>query len=111
MLETVAGARARGKTPLAALSGYGLSGDAFHKTGPDPTGSGVARAIRSALDHAGIRADEVGYVNAHGTGTAANDPAEWRALQAVFGSRAREIPISATKSVLGHARPPPVFWK
>jgi 3-oxoacyl-[acyl-carrier-protein] synthase II len=104
VLETRAGARARAVRVRASLLGYGLSGDAFHETGPDPTGSGVARAIRAALGHAGVRPEEIGYVNAHGTGTAANDPAEWRALQSVFGARARELPTSSTKSVIGHAQ-------
>jgi 3-oxoacyl-[acyl-carrier-protein] synthase II len=97
-------AAARGVDARAVLSGYGLSGDAFHETGPDPTGSGVARAIRGALSHAGIGPAEVDYVNAHGTGTQANDPAEWRALQSVLGERANGVPTSSTKSVLGHAQ-------
>jgi 3-oxoacyl-[acyl-carrier-protein] synthase II len=84
--------------------GYGLSTDAFHDTGPDPTGAGIARALRNALAHAGVAADEIDYVNAHGTGTRANDPAEWRAIQHVLGARAASVPVSASKSFLGHAQ-------
>lgn len=104
VLERRADARARGATAAFAVLGYGLSADGFHDTGPDPTGAGVARAIRAALDHAGVTPDQVDYVNAHGTGTRANDPAEWRALQPVFGRRAEALPIRASKSFLGHAQ-------
>jgi 3-oxoacyl-[acyl-carrier-protein] synthase II len=104
ILERTESARRRGaSTPLAVL-GYGLSADAFHDTGPDPTGAGVARAMRTALEHAGLSPDQVEYVNAHGTGTLANDPAEWRAIQQVFGQRARSLPVSSSKSFLGHAQ-------
>lgn len=95
---------ARAVRVRARLLGYGLSADAFHDTGPDPTGSGVSRAVQSALRQAGLSPDAIGYVNAHGTGTSANDPAEWRALSRVFGERARGLPVSSTKSVLGHAQ-------
>jgi 3-oxoacyl-[acyl-carrier-protein] synthase II len=94
----------RGLRPHAALAGYGLSCDAYHETGPDPSGAGVARAVRMALADAGLTGREVGYVNAHGTGTQANDPAEWRALRAALGSRAAEIPVSSSKGHLGHAQ-------
>lgn len=87
-----------------AVLGYGLSTDAFHDTGPDPTGAGVARALRGALAHAGVAPDEVDYVNAHATGTRANDPAEWRAIQQVLGARAASVPVSGSKSFLGHAQ-------
>ncbi len=87
-----------------ALLGYGLSLDGFHETSPDPSGAGVARGIRAALRHAGVAPDEIDYVNAHGTGTAQNDPAEWRAIQHVFGPRAGAIPVSSSKSFLGHAQ-------
>src|SRR5690606_22076469 len=86
------------------LRGYGIAGDGFHDTGPDPTGAGVARAMRGALAAAGVAPDEVDYVNAHGTGTAANDPAEWRAIQAVLGERAASVPVSSSKSFLGHGQ-------
>lgn len=104
ILERGASADRRGAAAPLAVLGYGLSADAFHDTGPDPTGAGLARAMRAALDHAGLPADQVGYVNAHGTGTLANDPAEWRAIQQVFGQRARSLPVSSSKSFLGHAQ-------
>ena len=95
--------RARGAARHALL-GYGLSSDAYHETGPDPSGLGIARAIRGALVHAGVAADAIDYVNAHGTGTAAGDPAEWRALRHVLGPRADRVPVSSSKSFLGHAQ-------
>jgi len=93
-----------GAAPLAELAGYGLAGDAFHETSPDPRGGGVARAMRGALGDAGWRAEDVDYVNAHGTGTAANDEAEWLGTEAALGPRARAIPVSASKGMLGHAQ-------
>jgi 3-oxoacyl-[acyl-carrier-protein] synthase II len=104
VLEPLAAARARGARPLASVLGYGLSADAFHETAPDPTGSGIARALRSALGDAGLASSDVDYVNAHGTGTAANDPAECRALADVLGHALERIPVSSTKSALGHAQ-------
>lgn len=102
VLESAAHARARGASPLAALLGYGLSADGHHATAPDPTGAGLARAIACALDDAGVDAAAIDYVNAHGTGTEANDPAEHRALCRALGERAARIPVSSTKSYLGH---------
>jgi len=103
VLESARQARRRGVKPLATLSGYGLASDAFHETSPDPQGAGVARTLRAALEDAGIEPGRIGYVNTHGTGTAANDPAEWLALQSVFGGG--ELPaISSTKSYFGHAQ-------
>jgi len=104
VIERRAAAEARGVRARAAFLGYGLSGDAYHETGPDPSGSGVARGIRSALTHAGVRPEEIDYINAHGTGTAANDAAEWRALQSVFGARVRGVPVSSIKGIIGHAQ-------
>jgi 3-oxoacyl-[acyl-carrier-protein] synthase II len=104
VLERGSAARERGARPRAALPGYGLSGDAFHETSPDPTGSGVERALRGALGDAGLSADDVGYVNAHGSGTEANDPSEWRGIQRGLGRRAHELPVSSTKGALGHAQ-------
>ena len=89
----------------AWLRGYGLSGDAYHETSPEPRGRGVAAAIRGALDDAGASEAEIGYFNAHGTGTAANDTAEWCAVQSVFGSDlGSSLPLSSTKGHLGHAQ-------
>lgn len=104
VVERAEAAARRGVASTHALYGYGLSADAFHETGPDPTGAGVARAMRGAIEHAGLAPDAVDYVNAHGTGTRANDPAEWRAIQHVFGERARVLPISSSKSFLAHGQ-------
>ncbi len=88
----------------AHLAGYGLSSDAWHETSPEPRGAGVARAIEGALRDARLAPAAIDYVNAHGTGTAANDDAEWRGVTAALGARAAEVPISASKSLLGHAQ-------
>lgn len=104
VLESRARAEARGAEPRATLLGHALSGDAFHETSPDPHGSGVARALRNTLAHAGLSPADVGYINAHGTGSAVNDAAEWRAIQTVFGELADGIPVSSSKGHLGHAQ-------
>jgi len=104
LLERRREAEARGATPLAALLGYGLSDDAYHETTPDPAGAGVARAVTSALLDAGIPPGELGYVNAHATGTEANDAAEWRGLGRAVGEPLARIPVSGSKSFLGHAQ-------
>lgn len=104
VLERREQARRRGARPRAVILGYGLSGDAFHETMPHPRGAGVALALRGALTHAGLGPSDVGYVNAHGTGTVANDGAEWKALREVFGPRAETLPVSSTKGHLGHAQ-------
>ena len=85
--------------PLAELLGYGLSGDAWHATAPDPDGAGCERAMRAALDDGGLGPADIDYVNAHGTGTEANDAAESRSLRRIFGD---STPISSTKSFFGH---------
>jgi 3-oxoacyl-[acyl-carrier-protein] synthase II len=104
ILESAAQARARGLRPRAVLRGFGLSADAYHATSPDPAGAGVARAMQLAIADAGLGPEDIGYVNAHGTGTVANDTAEWKGIRAVFGARAERLPVSATKSYLGHAQ-------
>jgi 3-oxoacyl-[acyl-carrier-protein] synthase II len=104
ILEKESFARKRGAKYAAVLRGYGLSADAHHATAPDPTGSGVARGISAALRDAGMDPAEIDYINAHGTGTAANDPAEWRAIQSVFGARSAKIPVSSSKGHFGHAQ-------
>jgi len=88
--------------PLAWLSGFGLSNDAWHESSPDPSGAGLANAARGALAHAGLAPEQIDYVNAHGTGTEANDAAETRALREVFGETLP--PVSSTKAALGHAQ-------
>jgi 3-oxoacyl-[acyl-carrier-protein] synthase II len=103
VLERLADARARGvevEKILCELTGTGTSADGYHATAPDPTGSGLARAVLSALADAGLSPDAIGYVNAHGTGTTANDAAEHRGLVRALGERA--LPISSTKSYFGH---------
>ena len=95
----------RDAVTYSVLRGYGLSGDAFHETSPDPRGRGVAAAIRGALDDAGALEAEIGYFNAHGTGTMANDTAEWCAVQSVFGPElGGALPMSSSKGHLGHAQ-------
>jgi 3-oxoacyl-[acyl-carrier-protein] synthase II len=102
VLEPLERALARGAEVLAVLSGAGASCDAHHMTAPDPTGKGAAAALAAALADAGLDAGAIDFVNVHGTGTALNDAAEWRALEAVFGARAAAIPLIATKGVVGH---------
>lgn len=102
-IESAASARSRGVTPLAEILGYGMSTDAYHMTAPDATGRGPALAMSRALVNAGIAAERIGYINAHGTGTRHNDETETRAIKKVFGERAATIPISSTKSMHGHA--------
>jgi nodulation protein E len=101
VLEAFEGASARGADILAELVGFGMSSDAGSITSPDA--GGMARAIRSALADARLDAGEVDHVNAHGTGTQANDATECEALAAVFGDRLAAIPVTANKSVLGHS--------
>jgi 3-oxoacyl-[acyl-carrier-protein] synthase II len=102
VLEPLEQVLARGGVPLAELSGAGSSCDAHHMTAPEPSGAGAAAALRAALEDAGLPPSAVDFVNAHGTGTPLNDAAEWRALERVFGERAGEIPVIATKALLGH---------
>ncbi|MEY2510911.1 MAG: 3-oxoacyl-[acyl-carrier-protein] synthase [Verrucomicrobiota bacterium] len=102
VVEELEHAKARGAKIYCELTGYGLSADAYHMTAPPETGEGAARAMQIALDHAGTRADEVDYVNAHATSTGLGDIAETRALKTVFGDHAKKISISATKSMTGH---------
>lgn len=92
----------RGAMPLAELLGCGLSNDAYHPTAPDPSARGQLAAMRAALRDAGIEPERIDYVNAHGTGTRANDPAEVRAVAKLLGERAARVPVSSTKSMIGH---------
>jgi 3-oxoacyl-[acyl-carrier-protein] synthase II len=100
VLERAADARARGVRAAARVCGWGMSSDGYHVCQPEPHGSGLAAAMRAALVRAGLRPDAIDYVNAHGTGTRLNDPAEANAVRAVFG--ARRVPVSSTKSATGH---------
>jgi 3-oxoacyl-[acyl-carrier-protein] synthase II len=103
VLESAAAARARGGRALATLAGWGRSGDAYHVCQPRPDGTGLARAIGAALARARVSADEVGYVNASGTGTSYADASEAAALRLAFGPATPCVPVSSTKSVHGHA--------
>lgn len=102
LLESEESALTRGATALAELAGFGAASDAFHATAPHPEGRGAAQAVRDCLADAGVTAETVDHINAHGTGTPAGDAAELNALEAALGDRARTIPISATKSSTGH---------
>ena len=102
LLESDDAAAARGAETLAVLSGFGSSSDAHHPTAPHPEGRGAAQAVREGLADAGMTADDVGHINAHGTSTPAGDAAEAKALAAVFGERLAAVPITATKSSTGH---------
>ncbi len=102
VLERLDHARARGATILAEFVGYGASGDAYHITAPEPTGRGAQLAMKAALADAGIRAEEVDYINAHGTSTPHNDSMESAAIKAFFGDHAYEMVVGSTKSMVGH---------
>jgi 3-oxoacyl-[acyl-carrier-protein] synthase II len=102
VLEDGEKARARGAQILATVRGVGQSSDAHHLTAPRADGTGAAAAIESALADAGISANDVDYVNAHGTSTPLNDRSETVALKAALGAHAHEIPVSSTKSSIGH---------
>ena len=96
-------AKARGAKILGEIVGYGSSSDGYNVTAPRPDGSGAAAAMRHALRDAKLKAQDIGYVNAHGTGTGLNDPAESKAVRDVFGAAAEHTPISSVKPVFGHA--------
>ena len=103
VLESLDHARQRGARIRAEVLGHASSSDAYHIAQPDPEGRGAILAMRRALEDADLRPSDVDYVNAHGTGTPINDPIETKAIKAVFGPRAYELPISSTKSMIGHA--------
>ncbi|EKW99696.1 beta-ketoacyl-ACP synthase II [Ligilactobacillus saerimneri] len=101
VLESLEHAQKRGAKILGEIVGYGATCDAYHITAPDPSGEGAARAMQAALDEAGIKPDQVGYINAHGTATHANDEGEARAINRVFGADS-QVWVSSTKSMTGH---------
>lgn len=102
LLENLVLARAREAHIYGELVGYGMSGDAYHITQPDPDADGASRSIRNALGDAGLEPAAIDYVNAHGTSTPYNDKTETLAIKRVFGDHARKVPVSSTKSMTGH---------
>ncbi|MBL0387460.1 beta-ketoacyl-[acyl-carrier-protein] synthase family protein [Tumebacillus sp. ITR2] len=102
IVEELEHALARGARIYAEVLGYGISNDAYHATSPDPKGGGAIRSMLAALRDAGLSPEDIDYINAHGTGTPYNDSMELHAIQEVFGERAKQVPISSSKSQLGH---------
>jgi 3-oxoacyl-[acyl-carrier-protein] synthase II len=102
ILEELEHAMRRRAPIFAEILGYGICADAYHLTSPEPNGEGIERVIRLALGHAGVTPEEVDTINAHGTATSFNDVAETRGIKRVLGERAKEIPISGIKSMVGH---------
>jgi 3-oxoacyl-[acyl-carrier-protein] synthase II len=103
VMESLEHALNRGANILAEVVGYGVSSDAFHAVHPDEDGSGAARAIRWSLEDAALGPDEIDYINAHGTSTPVNDTIETLAIKKAFGEQAYKVPVSSTKSMIGHA--------
>ncbi len=102
ILEELEHAKKRGAKIYAEVVGYGATGDAYHITAPCEDGDGAARAMKLAISEAGIKPEDVGYINAHGTSTPANDSSETRAIKKAMGEYAYNIPVSSTKSMTGH---------
>jgi 3-oxoacyl-[acyl-carrier-protein] synthase II len=102
VLEDMEHARERGARVLAEIAGYGASADMHHFVAPHPEGLGAIRAMRKAIEKAGVEKEEVGYINAHGTSTKLGDVAETKAIKDVFGDHAYKLAVSSTKSVHGH---------
>jgi 3-oxoacyl-[acyl-carrier-protein] synthase II len=102
VLEELEAARARGATIYAEVLAYGTSNDAHHMAQPEPEAIGVGEMMRAAIDRAGLKPEDVGYINAHGTSTPLGDAAETKAIKDVFGDHAYELAVSSTKSMMGH---------
>jgi 3-oxoacyl-[acyl-carrier-protein] synthase II len=102
VLELLEKALERGAKIYAEMAGFGMSGDGYHITSPPPDGKGAVQCMQAALKSARIPAEGIDYINAHGTSTPLNDLYETRAIKAVFGEKARSIPVSSTKSMTGH---------
>lgn len=102
VLERLEDAEARGATVLAEILGYGSTSDAYHLTAPDPDGRGAAGAITLCLEDAGVKPEQLAYVNAHGTSTPLNDASETSAIKAALGEVAYDLPVSSLKSSIGH---------
>jgi 3-oxoacyl-[acyl-carrier-protein] synthase II len=102
ILESLDHATARGATILAEVGGFGTSLDAYHMTAPPESGEGMAQAMASAVREAGMAPEEVAHINAHGTSTYLNDACETTAIKTVFGAHAYKMPITSSKSMIGH---------
>jgi len=102
ILESLNHAQARGANILCEVSGYGTTDDAYHVSAPAENGAGAALSMQYALDDAGLKPADIGYINAHGTSTPLNDKSETAAIKAVFGEQAYNVPVSSTKSMTGH---------
>ena len=102
ILEELEHAKERGAFIYGEIVGYGATGDAYHMTSPHPEGEGAAKAMRLAMEEAGVNASQIGYINAHGTSTGPNDTGETKAIKLAFGDAAYKTPVSSTKSMTGH---------
>jgi|UPI0003B56201 3-oxoacyl-[acyl-carrier-protein] synthase II len=102
VLETLEHAQKRGANIIAEVVGYGMTADAYHITSPDPQGDGAKRSMEMALSDAGLKPEDIDYINAHGTSTDINDKFETMAIKAAFGEHAHKLAISSTKSMMGH---------
>jgi 3-oxoacyl-[acyl-carrier-protein] synthase II len=102
ILEELESALKRKAKIYAEVAGYGYTADAYHITAPSPNGDGAARCMRMAIKDAGLRPEDVHYINAHGTSTELNDLTETQAIKTVFGEGAKKVPVSSTKSMTGH---------
>ena len=102
ILEELEHAKARGAKIYAEVVGYGCSSDAYHITSPEESGAGAARAMTNAIADAGLKPEDIPYINAHGTGTHHNDLFETRAIKLAFGEHAKKLKINSTKSMVGH---------
>lgn len=102
VLESLEAATARGATILGVVAGCGELADSFHRTRSSPDGKPIIGCVRNALSDAGLESDQIDYINAHGTGTPENDKMEYLGISSVFGERARQIPVSSNKSMVGH---------
>jgi 3-oxoacyl-[acyl-carrier-protein] synthase II len=102
ILEDYDHAKARGAKIYGEVLGYGMTGDAHHITMPDPDGDGARRSMQMAVHRAGLQPEQIGYINAHGTSTPYNDKFETMAIKRAFGDAAYKIPVSSTKSMIGH---------